>query len=36
MVRAGRKRVVIEEGWKSWRKYRLTVYNGDIHEHYVV
>ena len=19
----GRKRVVIEEGWKSWRKYRL-------------
>ena len=20
----GRKRVVIEEGWKSWRKYRLT------------
>ena len=21
----GRKRVVIEEGWKSWRKYRLMV-----------
>ena len=33
---AGRKRVVIEEGWKSWRKYRLlALYKGDIQAHYV-
>ena len=28
--------MVIEEGWKSWRKYRLlALYKGDIQAHYV-